>query len=80
MNTMNMPGFTAEASIYRKGQFYFAIAGFSQTEGAVWPQTSYSDCSYCGDPSDCFDLPHGSDIRRCEAAIRRCWHSCLSHH
>jgi hypothetical protein len=36
MNTMNLPGFTAEASLCRTEYYYSAIEG-SQPSGAVYP-------------------------------------------
>ena len=52
-NKMNMPGFTAEASLYQAGAFYAAAAGLDRPgvipQLVIWDQ---DPCSICeGDPT-----------------------------
>ena len=51
MNTMNMPGFSAEASLYKSGEFYQSARACSALPGrqGVLPQGVCTPfCSHCG--------------------------------
>ena len=60
---MIVPGFTAEASIYKTGGRHRMLGSMRQKDGAVYPAvtcdwTCLDDClSNCPDPSDCYDVP-----------------------
>lgn len=55
MNTMNMPGFTAESSVYRTSGHYQMAAGFDANGGVVQLQACDVDClREC--PGGCGDL------------------------
>src|SRR5690242_8620184 len=65
MNTMNMPGFTAESSVYRRSRFYQHTDDFSNITNNLIPQACDEQCF-----QDCIDgcvgLPgqQGADCRR----------------
>ena len=64
---MNMPGFTAEASVYKTSERYHALVVVShhQTDGAIRPASCYIDCM-----SDCLDPELGP--RKPGPCIRLC--------
>jgi hypothetical protein len=45
---MNMPGFTAEASVYKTSERYHVLVAVShyQTDGAILPASCYGECMY----------------------------------
>ena len=75
MNTMNMPGFTADSSVYRTGGHYRTTAGFAANGDVIRPQydPDWWDCAerwdeYCS--LSCEPLRHEYQLRkervRCE--------------
>ena len=77
MSTINMPGFTAEASLYPTSRHYQMAQAPAQAGGAVRPAGfvdpgCYARCHYwCG--PDCRGLS-GADLGRC---LRLCRQDCL---
>src|SRR6266481_7480257 len=74
---MNMPGFTAEASLY-PGVGYALSAGLFGPGGAIVPQL-YCDpvCQdNCPDPADCSDLPTPQARAACVRAALACRRGC----
>src|SRR6185312_2579286 len=74
---MNIPGFTAEASLYRLGLSYQSAGDFSHMDGILIPQACDPVClDNCGDPSDCDpDLPprqRAACLAELRACVRRC--------
>jgi hypothetical protein len=76
---MNVPGFTAEASLYKTSQLYFAFRSVRQAASAVRPQSScLDDClDLCGTVDDCFDS-HLS-LATCFLNVGICRARCRSH-
>ena len=74
MNTMNMPGFTAEVSVYRTSERYHArvAASYHQAGGAIHPafldRACYSECV--------FDCLHEEGHPRPSLCIRACRGAC----
>jgi len=48
---MNIPGFGAEASLYKSGQSYRTGGTFDQSLSAIQPARYALPCSYCRDLS-----------------------------
>jgi len=82
---MNMPGFTAEASLYKMSPLYFAFRSFGQADSAVQPQSCDPTCldncvADCPDDFDCFDAPARQraacfrEVRACRAGCRSACH------
>ncbi len=72
MNTINMPGFTAESSVYRTSGHYQMTAGFDANGGVVQPQACDADCAReCGE-GECGDLT-GRQRLQC---LRQCFNRC----
>ena len=76
---MSMPGFNAEASVYRTRTLYSANGLLLQPRGAVRPQsgcdlTCVGDC--WGDCNDCWDLPQGPQRTACLRELGACLNSC----
>jgi len=78
INIMNIPGFTAEASIYKMGWLYFAASDFGLTESGIFPQGCDPVClDNCGDLSDCDDPDLTPKTRAaCRAHIIACRRRC----
>lgn len=75
---MKMPGFNAEASLYRTRVLYSANGLLGQGQGGVRPQSELSceqDCAEFCD-GDCGDLPLGANQAACARAAARCFKSC----
>lgn len=76
MNILNIPGFTAEAALYRMGLSYWNSGDISPAGDFLTPQACDPVClDNCGDPSDCNDLPPALRAR-CRAAVARCDRGC----
>jgi hypothetical protein len=62
---MNMPGFTAEASVYKTSERYHALAAVShyQTDGAILPASCIGECMY--DCREMGGLGRGACLRLC---------------
>ena len=78
---MNLPGFSAEASLQRIGLAYNMTWSFDQLGNAVWPQVCDQTCldnceSNCPDPGDCSDLPPKLQAQ-CRAAALACIRACI---
>ena len=58
MNTMNMPGFTGEASVYRTSQQYLITEAPAQAVGAIHPASFLDWRCYakCQNTCDCSDF------------------------
>jgi hypothetical protein len=63
---MNMPGFTAEASVYKTSERYHALVAVShyQTDGAILPASCMGECMY-----DCLEggMRGGACVRLCRS-------------
>lgn len=76
---MTMPGFDAEASLYRTRTLYSANVLLGQARGAVRPQ---SDCDLtCVDTcwtdcQDCWELPQGPPRTACYLGVQACKNRC----
>ena len=74
---MNIPGFTAQASLLQTSKSYYSIGRSALTAGSVYPASCnwpcYTDChGWCG--IDCSDLSgnaRGACLRLCNADCRR---------
>jgi hypothetical protein len=44
VNEMKMPGFNAEASLYKTSERYHMVVPLSQTEEAIYPQLVDKEC------------------------------------
>ena len=66
---MNMPGFTAEASVYKTSERYHALVTVSdyQTDGAIRPASCMGECVY-----ECLQEGH----MRAGACVRLCRWEC----
>ncbi len=74
---MNMPGFTAETSLWETHWGYQSADNFVHTSNAVTLQACDPICTdLCGDPSDCSDLPTPAQRAACVARVRRCLRGC----
>ena len=78
---MNLPGFSAEASLQRIGLAYNMAWVFDEMGNVVRPQvcdqTCLDDCeSNCLDPGDCSDLPPQSR-GQCLAQVAACRRACI---
>ena len=78
---MFMPGFTAEASLYRRSTQYAAIGTVGHAGGGVVPAICNPDCldNCLEDCSDCYDLPaqyRAACIRYCIRHNILCIHHC----
>ncbi len=72
---MNIPGFSAEASLYKSGRTYRLEGGLAQSAGVIHPAGGLSPSGLlqclqsCGDDSDCFDccicLARGGSAPQC---------------
>jgi hypothetical protein len=76
---MTMPGFDAEASLYRTLTLYSASRLLGQAGGAVRPQsgcdwTCVDDCS--ADCDDCWELPQGPLRTACYRGVQACNNRC----
>ena len=75
---MTMPGFNAEASLYRTRTLYSANGLLGQPRGAVRPQfgrnsACVDDCeASCPTSDDCFDAKQGSQRAACLVYARAC--------
>jgi hypothetical protein len=71
MNTINIPGFTAEASLHRASAGYFAVSSMDQASNSIRPQfcdfECLTDCYF-----DCQDLPPRLRL----GCLRRCRRTC----
>jgi hypothetical protein len=69
---MKMPGFTAEASVYKTSERYHALVAVShyQTDGAILPASCMGECMY-----DCLQEPGIGRIRP-GACVRLCRSIC----
>ena len=68
---MNMPGFTAESSVYRTSGHYQMTAGFDANGGVIRPQACDRDCmSECVEACD-YDFPPGRMRAQCVLACPR---------
>jgi hypothetical protein len=80
MSTINMPGFTAEASLYPTSRHYQMAQAPAQAGGAVRPagfvdHDCYTSCnSFCGPDCKAFPRKSGGDLGRC---LRVCRQDCL---
>ena len=74
MSTTRMPGFTAEASVYRTAGHYRMTESPAQASGAIRPATFLDRRCYaaCRGTCDCSGLS-GSDFGRC---LRECNWEC----
>lgn len=71
MNTMKMPGFTAEFSVYRTSRHYQMTAGFDMNGRVVWPQACDPDCAgECS--SGCDDLTGRQRLQCIIGCMRGC--------
>ena len=78
MNDMNMPGFTAEASLYRPSAGYLVVSGVDQAGNVVTPQVPFPGCDL-GCLTDCFFDCQDFPPRFRAACARRCRLECCRH-
>ena len=80
---MNLPGFSAEASVHGMMPSYNADWAFDLPGNRVWPQacddpTCLANCqANCPDPGNCWDLPPAARLA-CERAAFACLRGCYS--
>lgn len=70
MNTMKMPGFTAESSVYRTSGHYRMTSAFDANGGIIRPQVCDRDCAAECVSEVCNDLA-GRERLQCVIGCRR---------
>ena len=74
MSTMHMPGFTAEASVYRTSRQYLMTEAPAQAGGTIHPAFLDRRCyTACRSTCDCFGLS-GNTLGAC---LRQCNRECV---
>jgi len=80
MNTKNIPGFTAEASIYKTSDHYRMAKVFQQADGAVYPAVPCCEIHCDAVAQRCINicLERGglNCEEMCEFALRLCYRNC----
>jgi hypothetical protein len=74
---MNIPGFSAETSLYKTSRHYRSIGKFNQADGTVYPALSINDLVKFS-PDFYFDRQGWRDIVSGDISIRGCCRDCLS--
>ena len=76
--TMHMPGFTAEASVYRTSRHYQMTNAPAQAGGAIRPARFVDDRCYtaCRSTCDCSDLTGATRGACHRACSRECLEDC----